>query len=308
MISRTAVQPLWGVSSLAISVLMGACGQSPALLSGTQVAQRPASQNSAPPPPGSQYSELQKATAYWGKEFQKQPTNLENALSYARNLKALGEKRKALSVLQQASMLHSGDPELASEYGRLALELDQVAVAERLLSVADNPAKPDWRVISARGTVLAKKGLYSQAIPIYERALALSPNRPSIMNNLAMAHAMKGDPATAEKLLRQTSPTTAKEQAKVRQNLALVLGLQGRYAEAKSTAVANAASDTDVIRKIVKLEPKNIPAPVRPQPKTDVALKPSASEAIHPNNSSWKADVALNKPTSLDAPLRGSKN
>ena len=29
--------------------------------------------------------------------------------------------------------------------GRLALEFDQVAVAEKLLAMADDPLKPDWR-------------------------------------------------------------------------------------------------------------------------------------------------------------------
>ena len=127
----------------------------------------------------------------------------KSALSYARNLKAMGEKRQALAVLQQASLFHPGHRSLNSEYGRLALEFDQVSVAQRLLEQADDPTNPDWRVISARGTVLAKQGRYRDAIPLYERALALAPDQASVLNNLALAHAMEGHPDKAEPLLKR---------------------------------------------------------------------------------------------------------
>src|SRR5262245_25147841 len=137
-------------------------------------------------------SELAKATEYWGKEFAKQPRDAKAALNYARNLKAMGEKRQALVVLQHASLFHAQDRDINSEYGRLALEFDQVSTAEKLLAHADDPTNPDWRVVSARGTVLAKQGKYREAIPFYERALKLSPDQPSVLNNLALAHVMEG--------------------------------------------------------------------------------------------------------------------
>ena len=94
---------------------------------------------------------MQKATIYWGQQFAKNPADLKAALSYARDLKAMGQKKQALAVLQQASVFHGDDKELAGEYGRVALELDQVGAANQLLTVADDPTKPDWRIISARG-------------------------------------------------------------------------------------------------------------------------------------------------------------
>ena len=117
----------------------------------------------------------------------------------------------------------------------MALDLDQVGAANQLLAVADDPTKPDWRVISARGTVMAKQGKYSDAIPFYERALTLSQNNPTVLNNLAMAYAMMGDAKKAEEILRQ-AVTTEGAAPKVRENLALVLGLQGRYDESRSVA------------------------------------------------------------------------
>jgi Flp pilus assembly protein TadD len=251
---------------LTATLMLGACAQTTDLLPSSQLASMQQSDEAAEADAKFPQNELQKATTYWGKEYAKRPAELKPALNYARNLKALGEKQKALAVLQHAASYHDADKELAGEYGRLALDLDQVGVASRMLEVADDPTKPDWKVISARGTVLAKQGQYKQAIPFYERALSLSENQPSVLNNLAMAHAMSGDPKLAESLLRQASNNPGGATAKVNQNLALVLGLQGRYAEAKSVTAGTAtamdgAQNVDVVRSIVKLDPKFAPAP-----------------------------------------------
>src|SRR2546421_6461641 len=112
------------------------------------------------PPAQDNRSELQKATQYWGKAYAKNPRDAQAAINYAKNLKALGEKQQALAVLQQVSTFHGTNRALNAEYGRLALEFDQVSLAQKLLEQADDPANPDWRGISARGTGLAKQGIY----------------------------------------------------------------------------------------------------------------------------------------------------
>ena len=253
-----------GLAALAACLMLSACGQLPDLGSPENLAiSQTAPQAAEPYAPA---SELEKATDYWGKQYAKNPRDLKNALSYARNLKAMGQKRRAMSVLQQAAVFHGHDKELAGEYGRLALEFDQITVAKRLLAVADNPARPDWKVVSARGTVLAKEGKYRDAIPFFERALSLAHNHPSLVNNLALAYAMSGEPVRAEKMLQQASITNPGS-PKIRQNLALVLNLQGRYDEAKQLASQDisperAAENTETLRRIVKLEPKAAPVPM----------------------------------------------
>lgn len=261
------------LAGLTSALMLGACSQAAELLPSAKFLTAEAE---APPVSAeSGQSELQKATVYWGQEYAKRPSDLNNALSYARNLKALGEKQKALAVLQEASSIHNTNAELAGDYGRLALELGQINVADRLLAVADSSNKTDWRIVSARGTVLAKQGQYKQAIPFYERALSLSSNQPSVLNNLAMAHAMNGEPAKAEELLRQATTETGAT-PKVSQNLALVLGLQGRYDEAKTFAVTGAGAeavraDADLLRTMVKASPQLASAAAIPAFTTHVA-------------------------------------
>lgn len=250
-------------AALTASLLLGACSASTDLL--PSIAMKPEDTTTGgtttadAATPTSPQNELQKATIYWGNEYAKKPAELRPALNYAKDLKAMGEKEKALAVLQQASLLHGNDQELAGEYGRLALELEQVGIANQMLTMADDPTKPDWRIVSARGTVMAKQGKYSDAVPFYERALTLSPNNPTVMNNLAMAYAMTGDAKKAEQILRQalSAPGAA---PKVRENLALVLGLQGRYDESKAVAAGVLNSDTAsanaaYLKQMVRLEP-----------------------------------------------------
>jgi Flp pilus assembly protein TadD len=148
-------------------------------------------------------SDGERAAEHWGKAYAKNPRNPAAALNYARKLEALGDKQQAFAVLQQAASLNAGHRGLLSEYARLALELDPVERAQKLLEEADDPASPDWRVISARGTVFAKQGKYREAIPLYQRALALAPNQASVLNNLALALAMDGNAEQAETLLQQ---------------------------------------------------------------------------------------------------------
>jgi Flp pilus assembly protein TadD len=277
--------------------MLGACGQSMQpgaageLISvtnngakGQQIPGQPAQAQAQ----GGVGDDLLRATDYWGQAYAKSPRELEPALNYARNLRAMGEKRRALSVLQQASLYHGQSRELASEYGRLALDLDQIKVAQQLLAIADDPGRPDWRVVSARGAALAKEGNYNEAIPFFEKALALSPDQPSVLSNLALAQAMNGQPAKAESMLRQAA-SAGGDSPRIRQNLALVLGLQGKYDEAKLVAardmpMTNAADNAEFLQQVTKLDPKSVPnsdpVPADWPAEAKVAQAPLAEEPV----------------------------
>jgi Flp pilus assembly protein TadD len=211
-------------------------------------------------------NDLAKATKYWGEQYSNNPADANAALAFAKNLKAAGQKEQAFMVLSQAQPQHPNNYEMNSELGRLAIEFDKLDIAERLLAKAEDPAKPDWRVVSARGTVLAKRGAYAEAIKLYERAKDLAPNQPSVLNNLAMAHVANGEAEKAEGYLREAGKQNPVA-PRIRQNLALVLGLQGRYDESKTAAAIDLSPDTatqnaDYLRKLTKLAPKAAPVQV----------------------------------------------
>ncbi len=243
-------------AAIASTLSLGACAGATNPFDVSSVTDKPAAQSDVATGSIAQpQSELQKATEYWGKQHDKNPKDPQAAINYVRNLKALGAKEQAFAVIQQAYSVNSTHRGIASEYGRLAVEQEQLSLAEKLLAQADDPVAPDWKVISARGTVLAKQGKYREAIPHFERALALAPNQPSLLNNLALAHAMDGHAEKAEPLLRQAQQSDQAD-AKVGYNLSLVLGLQGKSEDAKSVMlrtapVEQANDDAALVREMV---------------------------------------------------------
>lgn len=203
--------------------------------------------------------ELQRATAYWAKEFSKNSENPKAALAYARNLKAMGDHKRAFSVMAHAHRSNPQNSEITSEYGRLALVLKKDKLAARLLNRAETPGRNDWRLLSAKGTILAKQGRIAEARALFQQALTLAPNRPSLLNNLALTYALEGKAQEAENLLRKAS--SARPSGKVRQNLALVLGLQGQFEKSRNVATADlshkmAEENTQYLRQMVRVAAK----------------------------------------------------
>jgi len=286
-------------------VLLAACSKMDSSLSDLLTLQKPdqatgSITTGATTPADDGKAELAKATEYWGNVYSKNPKDAQSALNYARNLKAQGEKQQSLAVLQQASAANPTNKVIAGEYGRLVLEFNHVTLAEKLLEQADDPVNPDWKIVSARGTVLAKQNQYSKAIPMFERALQLAPEQPSVMSNLALAYAMEGNVAKAEPLLRRAAALGG-DDARVNQNLALVLGLQGKYDEAK-VAIARdlppdgVASNIDYLQQMVKVEPKPMPAtPTMTPDKVATQLKPATAPAQGDDAPGWTTNVAAVK-------------
>lgn len=221
------------VAALVLS--LGACSQSADLLVGGSTALETTAPKVAEGPVPTR-SELEKATEYWGKEHAKSPRDGKAAINYARNLRELGRKPEALAALQSSYLYNAENREYLSEFGRLALEQDQPQLAQQLLERADDPANPDWKILSARGAALAKQGQYKAAIPLFERARDVAPAQSSVLSNLALAYTMDGHADRAEPLLRQAMAMQESD-PRVRQNLALVLRLQGKTDESASVAM-----------------------------------------------------------------------
>jgi Flp pilus assembly protein TadD len=120
------------------------------------------------------------------------------------------------------AFLHAGHRGILSEYGRLALEPEQVELAQKLLGEADDPANAELANHFCPGTVLAKQGKYREAIPLYEPALALT---------------MEGKAEQAEGLLKQAVVHGGHE---VRLNHSLALVLSGQASTRKPNCLAPA--------------------------------------------------------------------
>jgi Flp pilus assembly protein TadD len=183
-------------------------------------------------------ADWRRALAAWGPRYKANPGDAKAALGYAQALRATGQRAQAVAVLQQASIRNPHNMELLGAYGRALADAGQYAEALDALSRAHTPDNPDWRILNAQGAVLDQMGRHLEAQRHYSAALKIEPNEPSVLSNLGLSYALEKHLKRAEATLRN-AVAQPNASPKVRQNLALVVGLEGRFAEAERIASAD---------------------------------------------------------------------
>ena len=111
----------------------------------------------------------------------------------------------------------------------------EIDIASQTLKVAEAQGVKDWKTLSAQGTLRAKQGKHTEAQQYYLAALQEEPDAVSVINNLALSYALDGKADKSEALLRK-AVASGHGDKRVRQNLAVVLGLQGEFEEARQIA------------------------------------------------------------------------
>lgn len=175
------------------------------------------------------------AIAQWSAAYAKNPQDPKTALGYAHALKAIGSRDRALDVLTAAYRANQDNGEIAAELGRLALDMNRLDIAQQTLKVAETQGVKDWKTLSAQGTLRAKRGQHAEAQQYFLAALQERPDAVSVINNLALSYALDGKADKSEELLRK-AVAGGQGDKRVRQNLAMVLGLQGKFEEARQVA------------------------------------------------------------------------
>ena len=187
--------------------------------------------------------------------FRANPKDADAALRYGMALRATGQRSQAVAVLEQATIAHPGDKALLAGYGRALVDNGNFQQAFDVLSRAHTPEDPDWRILSAQGTALDQLGRYDEARQYYASALKIAPEEPSVLSNLGLSYVLSKDLPKAEETLRRAY-SRADTDTRVRQNLAFVVGLQGRLAEAESIVKAGrpaeeAAANAAYLRRLL---------------------------------------------------------
>ncbi len=177
-----------------------------------------------------------------GQQYHANPTNLDVTVHYALALRATGQRAQAVAVLERASLENPHDKTVLGAYGRALAEAGDYDQALEVLGRAHSPDQPDWRILSAQGAVLDQMGRHADAQRYYLTALKIVPDEPSVLSNLGLSYALAKDLRNAEATLRRAAAQRPAD-PRVRQNLALVVGLQGRFAEAEAVARADLPPD-----------------------------------------------------------------
>ena len=137
--------------------------------------------------------------------------------------------------MRKLAIAYPKDRDVLAAYGKALAGAGEFQPALDAVRRAQTPEYPDWKLASAEGAILDQLGDAKQARDLYRKALDLKPNEPSVLSNLGMSYLLEGDLRTAETYMRSASEQPGAD-SRVRQNLALVVGLQGRFEEAEQIA------------------------------------------------------------------------
>jgi Flp pilus assembly protein TadD len=213
------------VSRIAIAAVLAAS------VGGCVTAKRTDVVTGSVPPQRMTETDWRKQLDQLANQYREQPNDARIAVAYAQALRQTGQRAQAAAVLQQASMRNSKNPEVLGAYGRALADVGQFTQALDVLSKAHTPDQPDWRVLNAQGAVHDQLGNNAEARRYYETALRIAPNEPAVLSNLGLSYALSKDLIRAEQVLRRADGPNA--HPKIRQNLGLVLALQGNFEESQ---------------------------------------------------------------------------
>jgi Flp pilus assembly protein TadD len=223
----------------------------------------------------------------WEAAYKAKPDDVNNAMNYAQALRATGQRAQAVAILEQTSIKNPHDKTLLGAYGRALAESGSYEQALAVFSRAHTPEMPDWRLLSAQGAVLDQLGRYDEARGYYASALKIVPEEPSVLSNLGLSYALSKDLKKSEATLRKAVQQPGVK-SRTRQNLALVVGLQGRFTEAEDIARADlpldeAAANVEYLRQMLAQQKKDTAQPRAGQKPKSISSNVSSSVSSTPD-------------------------
>lgn len=185
--------------------------------------------------PGS--SQARAAVTKWGNAYQKDRKNRSSILNYSNALTQNGQIPQATAVLRAGVIAHPKDREIASAYGKALAMNGRFEESLNVLQGVQRADTPDWKLMSAQAAIYDQMGNHLKARSLYKQALKIEPDEASLLNNLGLSYLLSNELPDAEYTLRRAASLPGAD-SRVRQNLALVLGIQGKYDEAIEVAQA----------------------------------------------------------------------
>ncbi|HTM78969.1 MAG TPA: tetratricopeptide repeat protein [Devosia sp.] len=191
---------------------------------------------------GQPRAQAQQSLAELGARYKANPRDKTLAIFYAAALRDAGLSGQAAAVLEVAMARYPKDVDVSVAYAKA---LTAEARFDQALTVIDRsirPDAPDWNALSVKGAILDQMGRNGEARALYTQALTIAPGEASVEANFGLSFAMTNDLSAAEQHLRR-AVTMRGATSRIRQNLALVLGLQGKFDECKAIYAAELPPD-----------------------------------------------------------------
>ncbi len=186
--------------------------------------------------------QAQMTVAELGDAYRARPKERVTIIHYSAALRSAGQADQAIAVLEEGMAVHPQDPEIRIAYAKALTAGGRLQQALTILDDTIRPDRPDWNALSVKGAVLDQMGRNAEARAVYTQALLIAPGEPSLEANLGLSYAMTNDLPAAELHLKKAAAMPGAT-SQIRQNLALVIGLQGRFDESRGLLQRDLAPD-----------------------------------------------------------------
>lgn len=170
--------------------------------------------------------------AFWARELEIDGRDVEAGVGMSQALRQMGRNDEAAETIGAVLIMAPDSVDALMESARAQIGRGQGFFAIEPAKKAQALSPKDWRPLSLLAVALEQTGRDQEALAYHLQAMALAPNDPGPITNAALYYAGHGDLPRAEQMLR-TAAGSRTADARVRLNLALVIGLQGRVSEAE---------------------------------------------------------------------------
>ena len=170
--------------------------------------------------------------AFFARQFEHDATNAKLGLYLSNAQRAMGRYDDAAATAHTVLLFAPDNTDVLLAAARAHIEGGNGFYAIDLLKRLNGLKTNDWQAWSLLGVAYDQTKRPDDALAAWQTALKLSPNNPAVLTNMAMAHVAAGDFAGAEPMLR-TAVAQKDVTFQERQDLALVLGLEGKMPEAE---------------------------------------------------------------------------
>ncbi|MEO6395277.1 MAG: tetratricopeptide repeat protein [Devosia sp.] len=174
--------------------------------------------------------------------YKQNPRDKGTIIQFAAALRAAGQPEQAIAVLEGGLKLYKADLDIRIAFAKALTAGGHFQQAMTVVDDAINPAAPNWNGLLVKGAILDQMGRNVEARKLYSQALIIAPGEASLEANIGLSFAMTNDLAEAEAHLRKAVKLRGAS-SQIRQNLALVLGLQGRFDECRAIFAAELPPD-----------------------------------------------------------------
>jgi len=240
-LAATTALALAGLASPAAALGWGRGAKADKPVAATPTA-APSARPAAPPPKVSPQERAMAErldplarSAFWANVLNGDPSDAEAGVKLAGALRLLGRADESTLAAQRVLVMQPDNVEALLEVGRGFIGQQQGFYAIEPVRRAQQLKPHDWRAPALLAVALEQAERDDEALTAHRQALALAPTNPTVLSNLGMYYASHGDSAQAERYLRQAA-ADPNATVQIRQNLTLVLGLQGRLDEAEQLA------------------------------------------------------------------------